>query len=148
MEMEIQKGDPSGVQQGEDLQCLAFQEGILKTSSFFIWRFLLYFFAAQCVITLHWLQEALDQAQNELKTNIFELPKEKFPLSTFLRPRKHFSTVVAFRAGLRYTASSTFATAEEEALHMSVGFSGWWRRNLFNRKCLTAQTSFLNTFQA
>lgn len=67
--------------------------------------------------------------------------------STFLRPSKHFSTVVAFRAGLRYTASSTFATAREEALHMSVGFSGWWRRNLFNSKCLTGQTSFLNIVQ-
>lgn len=64
----------------------------------------------------------MDQAQSELKTNIFELPKEKFPLLTFLKPSKHFSTVAAFRARLRYMPSSTFATAEEEALHMSMGF--------------------------
>lgn len=93
------------------------------------------------------IQEALDQAQNELKTNIFELPKEKFPLFTSLRPSKHFSTVAAFRAALSYTASSAFATAKEEALHMSGSFSAWWRRNLFSRKCLAGQTSFLNTVQ-
>lgn len=38
----IQKGDPSGAQQGEDLQCLAFQGGILETRSFFIRRYLLF----------------------------------------------------------------------------------------------------------
>lgn len=42
MQMEIQKGDPSGAQQGEDLQCLAFHGWILETSSFFIWRYLLF----------------------------------------------------------------------------------------------------------
>lgn len=73
-------------------------------------------------IVVHWLQEALDKAQSELRTYIFMLPKEKFPLLTFLRPSKHFSTVLAFRARLRYTPSSTFAAAEEEALHTSMGF--------------------------
>lgn len=44
MQREVQRGDPSDVQQGEDLQCLAYPRGILETSSFFIWRYLLDFF--------------------------------------------------------------------------------------------------------
>ena len=73
-------------------------------------------------IALHWLQEALYQARSELRTHIFKLPKEKFSLSTFLKPSKHFSTVAAFRARLRYTLSSTFATAQRKLSTRVWGF--------------------------